>query len=91
MPLLVCVGLVLSGCATAPDYRSLAYTNASGGYEGYPYDPTYDSLGFGFGSVDHFHRFEHDRDFDHGHDGHGFAPFGGHGFAARGGFGRHRG
>jgi hypothetical protein len=66
------------------------------GYEGYPYDPIYDSLGFGFGGFDHF---RHDRDFGQGrgdhdfaqHAGHGFARFGGRRFAAHGSFSGHHG
>jgi hypothetical protein len=90
--LLLSVALVLSACATAPDYGAVAYPGAYNGYEGYPYNPIYGSLGFGFGGFDRFH---HDRDFGHGHAdhdfaehaGHGFARFGQHGFAAHGGFG----
>jgi hypothetical protein len=96
IPLLLGVGLLVSACATAPDYGAAAYPNAYNGYyssyNGYPYDTTYDSLGFGFGGFDHFDR---DRDFDHGHDdrdfaqhaGHHFARFGEHGFAEHGGHG----
>jgi hypothetical protein len=102
MPLLLSVGLILSGCATAPDYDAAAYPGAyngyHNGYEGYPYDPIYDSFGFGFG-FDGFDHFRHDRDFGQGrgghdfaqHAGHGFARFGGHGFAAHGSFGGHHG
>jgi hypothetical protein len=93
IPLLLGAGLLLSACGTAPDYGAATYPHA---YNGYPYDPIYGSLDFGFGG---FGRFHHDRDFDHGHDGHGFAQHGGHGFArvgghgfaGRGGFGGHGG
>ena len=103
IPLLLSVGLVLSACAAEPDYGAAAYPGVYSGYQGYPYDPVYGSLGFGVGGLDDFH---HDRDFGHGHGdhdfgqhaGHGLAPFGGHGFAGNighgfaghGGFGGHR-
>ena len=94
-PVLLSVGLALSACATAPDYGTAAYPGVYSGYEGYPYDPAYGSLGFGFGGFDNFRHdrdfhhdrgFHHDRDFGHGHDDHNFAQHAGHGF---GGFGGH--
>lgn len=103
IPLLLSVGLALSACAAGPDYDAATYPGVYSGYQGYPYDPVYGSLGFGFGGFDHFH---HDRDFGHWHGDHdfeqhagrGLTPFGehrfagniGHGFAGRGGFGGHR-
>ena len=103
IPLLLSVGLVLSACAAGPHYGAAAYPGVYSGYQGYPYDPVYGSLGLGFGGLDDIH---HDRDSgrrreDHEfgqHAGHGLAPFGGHGFAGNighgfaghGGFGGHR-
>ena len=101
-PLLLSVGLALSACTAVPDDGAAAspyvYNGYDNGYDGYPYDPSYGSLGFGFGDFDHFH---HGRDFGHGHHehdfaqhaGHGFARFGGHSLAGnigRGGHGGHR-
>jgi hypothetical protein len=80
LPLLLFVGLAFSACTTAPDYRAPAYPNAY--YDGYLYDPTYDSLGFGFAG---FGRFDHERDFNHGHEDHDFAQHTGHSFARFGG------
>jgi hypothetical protein len=80
LPLLLFVGLAFSACTTAPDYPASAYPNAY--YDGYPYDPTYDSLGFVFGGL---RRFDHERDFDHRRDDHDFAQHTGRGFARSGG------
>ena len=93
IPLLLGIGFLLSACGTAPGYGAVDYPYGYNGYVGYPYDPIYSSLDFGFGG------FHHDRDFHHGpdghmfgqHGGHGFARVGGHGFAGRGGFGGHGG
>jgi hypothetical protein len=96
IPLLLSLGFVLSGCATASDYSAAAYPGAYNGYyngyEGYPYYPIDSSLGFRIGGFDHFY---HGRGFGRGyvgrhfaqHAGRGFARFGGHGFAGNAGHG----